>query len=227
MKKQSTPLPRPLVILSLLAGMALTTACGGGGGGDAQQQGGQGGGNQPTDAVWDQFAGRFRGPVVDFATRLGLDEDAAQDVAQDALLTFARAYRDGRYDRERGRLRSWLFGIAAREAMRRRREEHRTARQAPRVEGRTTLISSLPDDADVEALWEDAWTRHALRVGLEQVRREMAPSTFGAFEQFAINGVPAARVAETLGMTPNAVFLAKRRVLRRLEEVCAEIEGDS
>ena len=55
MKKQSSPLSRPLVILSLLAGMALTTACGGGGGGDAQQQGGQGGGNQPTEAVWDQF----------------------------------------------------------------------------------------------------------------------------------------------------------------------------
>lgn len=181
------------------------------------------------DTVWDQFIGRFRGPLIDFARRLGLSDDAAQDVAQETLATFARVYRDGRYDRDRGRLRSWLFGIAAREVQRRRREDARRERQAPLASGRTSVVSGLPDEtdaADAEALWEATWARHALRAALDQVRRETAPTTFGAFERFALHGVPATQVAEELGITPNAVFLAKRRVLRRLEEVCADLGGD-
>jgi hypothetical protein len=42
------------------------------------------------------------------------------------------------------------------------------------------------------------------------------PGTFRAFERVALDQVPAADVARELGMTRNAVFLAKHRVVKRI-----------
>ncbi len=44
------------------------------------------------------------------------------------------------------------------------------------------------------------------------------PATWGAFQRFAVDGVPAGVVAEELGLSENVVILAKPRVLKRLRE---------
>eukprot|EP00913_Durusdinium_trenchii_P006239 g5851.t1 len=69
------------------------------------------------DSAWEELATHFRAPVHHFAIRLGLNESAAEDVVQSTLLAFISAYRDGRYEKDRGRLSSWLFGIAYRESL--------------------------------------------------------------------------------------------------------------
>ena len=66
-------------------------------------------GNAP---VWSEFCTRYRPVIVAFARRLGMSEDDAQDAAQEALITFAAAYREGKYSRDKGRLRSWLLTLA-------------------------------------------------------------------------------------------------------------------
>jgi DNA-directed RNA polymerase specialized sigma24 family protein len=54
--------------------------------------------------------------VTAFASRLGLDSNEAEDVAQETLIEFVRAYGGGNYDRSRGRLSSWIFSIAPRKS---------------------------------------------------------------------------------------------------------------
>jgi len=44
-----------------------------------------------------------------------------------------------------------------------------------------------------------------------------------AFRRFGVDGVPAGRVAEELGLSENAVFLAKSRVLKRLREEAGDL----
>ena len=56
-------------------------------------------GDLQNQTAWDRFVGRFRKPVVDFARRLGFEASQAEDVAQETLLAFVNAYREGRYDR--------------------------------------------------------------------------------------------------------------------------------
>jgi hypothetical protein len=74
--------------------------------------------------VWQQFVERYRPPILRFARRRGLTGDDAEDAAQQSLVAFAQAYQEGRYDREKGRLRSWLFGIARNQIRKTRRESH-------------------------------------------------------------------------------------------------------
>ncbi|MCH7721132.1 MAG: hypothetical protein IH988_09125, partial [Planctomycetes bacterium] len=62
--------------------------------------------------AWQRFSDRYRPMVVGFASSLGLDDSDAQDAAQDTLLAFTKGYLAGEYDRDKGRLRSWLFGIS-------------------------------------------------------------------------------------------------------------------
>ena len=64
------------------------------------------------EAVWHDFDARYRPVLVGFGRRLGLGAEDAADAAQDALARFVRSYREGRYDRGRGRLSSWIIGIA-------------------------------------------------------------------------------------------------------------------
>ena len=61
---------------------------------------------QPGDnEAWRRFVERFRQPVVRYAERGGLKANAAEDLAQEVLLTFVEAWRDGR-------LVGGLYGIA-------------------------------------------------------------------------------------------------------------------
>jgi len=64
------------------------------------------------DAIWREFPGRYQPVLVAFARRFGLTHDQAEDAPQGALLRFVEEYRAGRYERSRGRLRSWIFTIA-------------------------------------------------------------------------------------------------------------------
>ncbi|MBL0922201.1 MAG: hypothetical protein IBJ10_08755 [Phycisphaerales bacterium] len=166
------------------------------------------------DPAWEAFVLRFRRPVEAFARERGLTLGEAEDVAQDTLLAFANAYRQGRYSRESGRLSSWLFGIAQNKVRESRRRSVRGAAQP------------LPDllDESEQAAWEDAWRRETLAVCLERVRAEVDQRTFDAFEGYAIRNRPAAAVAHDLGVTRNAVFIAKHRVLSRVRELRREYE---
>lgn len=173
------------------------------------------------DAVWTRFAQRFRGPLVEFARRYGLSDDAGQDVAQEALLAFAVGYRGGRFERGRGKLRSWLFGIAHREVLRRLRSD-----ATRRARGGDVLPERPTDDASAESAWQQAWDRHVLAECLEIVRRQVEPTTFAAFERVTLHGVPPQIAANDLGITRNAVFIAKHRVLSRLEAACRAYEAE-
>jgi RNA polymerase sigma-70 factor (ECF subfamily) len=56
---------------------------------------------------------------------------------------------------------------------------------------------------------------------LEVVRPEFEPATWQAFRLLMLVGKPTAAVAEELGLSANAVRIAKSRVLRRLREEAA------
>ena len=63
------------------------------------------------NGAWERLSERFARPIQAYARQRGLLPDECEDVAQDSLMAFAQAYRRGDYDREKGRLSHWLFGI--------------------------------------------------------------------------------------------------------------------
>lgn len=175
------------------------------------------------EEAWTRFLERYHPVIVGFAGHLGLGPQDAEDAAQNTLLAFTRAWRAGRYDREKGGLRAWLFGIArnqVRSALRRNAKDRCLGGQADPGE----LLEEVPDGADPEARWNREWHNAVLRQCLLEVRHEVEPRTYEAFRLFALEEIPASEVATRLGMTANAVFGAKRRVVARIREIMPLME---
>jgi len=57
----------------------------------------------------------------------------------------------------------------------------------------------------------------------EIIRPHLTAVTWEAFREFVLNGRPAAEVARELGISANAVYLARNRVLTRLRAELGEL----
>lgn len=171
------------------------------------------------DAVWREFDARFRPLLTALAVRLGLDVGEAEDVAQETLAEFVRAYREGKYDRTRGRLSSWVIAIAKNRIARRRRAVGRHA-------GRRgdSALADLGDTAQLAALWDEEERHLIILRAMELLRAGRASEAkLRAFELVAMRGVPAEEAARECGMTVDEVYTAKSRLTIRLRELVEEL----
>ena len=173
--------------------------------------------------AWEQFCEHFRPVVVGFAVRLGLSTTDAEDAAQNALMEFVKAFRAGKYARDRGRLSSWLFGIARNVILKSRGGQPLEHLIADKTTG-TSFWNLLEDDPQLRKTWDAEWQQMVLQKVFTQAKREFGPKTFAAFEQYAWNGVPIERVCQQLDMSRDAVYTAKSKVLSRMSELQRQFE---
>jgi RNA polymerase sigma-70 factor (ECF subfamily) len=73
-----------------------------------------------------------------------------------------------------------------------------------------------------EPVWDEAAEQAELcQRALELIRSEFSPTTWMAFVGVMVEGERAAAVADRLQISPNAVYLARGRVLTRLRQELA------
>ena len=168
------------------------------------------------DAAWTELDARFRPIVFGLARRLGLGEADAADATQETLTRFVRAYRDGKYDRSRGRLQAWMVGIA-RHAI----AEVRVGRASRRERRGESAILPLPGDDETDQIWDEELHAELMRRAMLKLRTMTRTDgrTIEAFEMLSLGGLAPEAVGERLGMTRNDVYLAKHRCLSRLREL--------
>ncbi len=180
-------------------------------------------GNEP---AWSQIDARYRPVIAGLARRLGLEGADAEEVAQQALSEFVHAYRDGRYDRGKGRLSSWILGIAHHTAL----KMVRSGRVRKAAGG--TALSDVPDEPALRSIWQDERDRAILARALGMLRDEAAVDdrTLLAFELTALRNVPPAEAASQCSMSTDQVYVARSRVTKKLramvEELTAAFEED-
>jgi RNA polymerase sigma factor (sigma-70 family) len=153
---------------------------------------------------------------------MGLDDADAADVAQETLTSFLQAYREQKYDRERGRLRSWLIGIARRRLADLLRDAGRR-----RVARGESAIVGLPEEVDVDAIWETEERRFIFKQAVLELRQttRFNERTIEAFERVVLKQEPVESVAAELELTPQEIYNAKNRVVERLREIVKRYEA--
>jgi len=165
---------------------------------------------------WVEFDSRFRPILRGFAMKLGLSEADAEDVTQESLARFVKHYREGKYDRSRGRLSSWLIAIAHNCIFDLRKG--RAGRKEHRGE---SAIADLSETNSMEAVWAEESRRvildHAMRELKESTRLESR--TISAFEMLAFKQKPPADIAAEMQMSVDSVYAAKNRCLTQLREI--------
>jgi RNA polymerase sigma-70 factor (ECF subfamily) len=169
-------------------------------------------GNQ---AAWERFVRLYTPLLCGMAGRLGLQGSDAADLVQDVFTVLVQKLPDFRYDPHQ-RFRGWLWTIT----LNKYRERQRRQAHAPRAGHDALPEVAVPDPAEV--ISEAEYRQYLTRRATELMQAEFQPQTWKAFWECAVNERSAAVVARELGMTENAVHLAKGRVLRRLR---TELEG--
>lgn len=177
-------------------------------------------------SAWSSFVERFRAPITGFGRKLGLSAADAEDITQETLVAFLESFRRNAYERGRGRLSHYVFGIAHNKILLARRKMAGRGGQVSIADGDTSFWAQLPDGLSPQQAWEDEWRQAVLLACLEQVRREVSPQTLEAFRLVVFEHMQPGDVAERLGVTRNAVFIAKHRVGSRLRELRESFEEE-
>ena len=162
-------------------------------------------------AAWERFARLYTPLLCHWAEGLGVRGAEVDDLVQDVFVVLVQKLPEFRYDPTRS-FRAWLWTILANKLHDRRRR-HTVLDTAG---GAAADAAAGPDTA--ETIDEAEYRHYVMRRALELMQAEFQPATWKAFWECAVNGRPAAAVAAELGISENAVYLAKGRVLRRLRE---------
>lgn len=178
--------------------------------------------NPDDDVVWQAFDLRYRPIITGVARRLGVSGSDADDVAQETLIQFVRDYRAGRYQKERGRLRGWVVGIARHRVI----DMQRARGRRKEVPG-ATAMERMPQDNEMEKLWDEELDRSILRQAVEELRRTTKTSekSISAFEQVVFDRRSVNAVAEDLGMTPHDIYVSRSRITTRLREIAERLRN--
>ncbi len=170
--------------------------------------------NQPE--AWGRFVELYSPLLYYWARRLGLQESDAADLVQDVFTVLLEKLPEFQYDPNRT-FRGWLRTVTVNKFLERRRKE-----AAARKHVKPGPVPELPDEDQLEAIWDEEYNRHVLGRALEVLKREFEPHTLKACWEFVVEGRKAADVAAELGIKEGAVRAAKFRVLCRLRQ---ELDG--
>lgn len=175
------------------------------------------------EGAWRLVEARY-GPLVHaFARRLGLDPAIAEDARQEVMLNFMQALRAGKFDRSRGRLRDFLFGISRNRIRTMRQREIRRARFAVQPD-ETGFLERAPDEDRWSATWNAEWELGVSAACLKEARDRFSPDTYLLFQLKALEGLPSAEVARRTGKSVAAVDMASHHVRAFLRQIRPAIE---
>jgi RNA polymerase sigma-70 factor, ECF subfamily len=164
--------------------------------------------------IYLPLIGRWLGRVP------GLGDEAA-DLAQEILVVVVREIP--RFQRQReGSFRAWLRQVTVNRV--RTHNKRRRRRSVVGLDKADGFLDRLAGpDGDLVREWDLDHDRHVFQKLLAVVQPDFSPTTWEAFRRFAIDGLPAAQVAQELGLSVNAVLQAKSRILKRLREEAGDL----
>jgi RNA polymerase sigma-70 factor (ECF subfamily) len=179
-------------------------------------------------AAWQELLDRYSWLVFQWCRNAGLDGEDATDIVQTVMCDVSVSLAEFQKDGKKAAFRRWLRTITNRRIA----DFHRADVKQPRGEGGSSAqrrILELPDVADSSRSErpEIARLRQRLWSLLELLEHEVDESTWQAFWLTTVENRTSIEAGNLLEMTPNAIRLAKGRVLRWLRDNAGLLETDT
>jgi RNA polymerase sigma-70 factor (ECF subfamily) len=175
-------------------------------------------------AAWERLDSLY-GPLVEsWCLRARLQEADVKDVRQDVFTAVFRKIGDFRRDRPGDTFRGWLRTITQSKIA----DHWRLARAEPPGQGGSDAVTQMqqvptPETSDSGNSSDVEEINRLHRRALDLIRHDFEERSWQAFWRVVIEEQRPQDVAADLGMTVNAVYLAKGRVLGRLREEFGEL----
>ena len=154
------------------------------------------------------------------------DSDAADELSQE----FALGLVSGAFQQvspERGRFRDWLFRIA-RNTILNFLTRHKQWQVSSGNSDVRRLIEDLAEpDRDSSVFFELEYRREVFRWAANQIRPEFRGPTWEAFWLTGVENLSVEEVSKRLQLSCGAIYAARSRVMRRIQEKVAEYEQET
>lgn len=168
--------------------------------------------------AWQEFNLVYAPLISSYCRLRGVKPADTADISQNVIVRVMKAIQTFEYQPEKGRFRDWLGTIT-------RNEIFRYIRKLSK-EPTATDIAYVIDVVTEDPEWSEAFTIHVVRVACDKISREFEPSTWQAFESTWFRNEPTHEVADRLGLTLQAVYVAKSRVAGRLRAEIVRLAED-
>lgn len=165
--------------------------------------------------AWGKLVHLYAPMIRSWVNRISLDRENNDDLVQDILLVLVEKISEFVHQRP-GSFRAWLRTIATNRTLDYVRRQQWQAQQSRLVDLEAKIESA--DSWISEEEYRRVLSQNALRL----MAGTFSEVTCRAVWEHVAMGRPAAEVARELGITENAVYLARGRVLKRLRQ---DLEG--
>ena len=175
--------------------------------------------NTENEAAWQRFFDFYAGFVFSIARSKGLNEADADDIVQVVFSDLARNLPTFKYDRAKGRFRSYLAGLVHWRVMDRLKAGKRDMELMASFEEEAKATSSAGDKTFEEREWQAA----ALEEALRRIKPEVNPEHYAAFVASAIEGQDTAAVTRLYGISSDNLYQIRKRLTAKLRETVEQV----
>ena len=169
----------------------------------------------------------LRAPRLPAGPRKGLQDADANDLCQEVFRVVSQAIAGWDPDPTRGSFRGWLSRITRNlliNFLTRRPHELRGS-------GATSVQDLLEEqpapDPSAASFYEAEYRKRLFQWAAEDIKNEFTTTTWAAFWRTAVDGHTPKDVAESLGLSVGAVYIARTRVLARLRKRIEDLGEDN
>ena len=184
--------------------------------------------HSPENEGWSRLEDLYAPLLRAWLRRYDVQDSDANDLVQEVLLAVSKDLNKFEHRGQPGAFRGWLKAIL----INRLRKFWRARDRRPQVRGDSDIdarLAQLDDPAsEMSRIWDREHDQYVLRQLMALAEPHFEPQTWKAFCRVALGGSKPNVVAKEMGISLNAVCLAKSRVIRRLrQEATGLIESSS
>ena len=171
------------------------------------------------EAAWQRLFDLYAGFVFSITRAKGLNDADADDIVQVVFSDLARNLPTFKYDRAKGRFRSYLAGLVHWRVMDRRKAGKRDMELMASFEEEAKATASADDETFEEREWQAA----ALEEALRRIKPDVNPEHYAAFVASAIEGQDTAAVTRLYGISSDNLYQIRKRLTAKLRETVEQV----
>ena len=170
------------------------------------------------ESAWARLFELYAGFVFSIARSKGLKDEEADDIVQVVFTDLARMMPTFKYDRTKGKFRSYLMGLVYWRVKDRLRLVQRDNEQ---MKAYLDEVENLPP-ADKDFA-EREWQAAALEEALRRIKSDVRPEHYAAFVASAVEGQNTETVMHLYNLSRDNLYQIRKRLTSKLQETVSVV----
>ena len=175
--------------------------------------------NTENEAAWQRLFDLYAGFIFSIARSKGLKPEDADDIVQIVFTDLARNLPTFKYDRAKGRFRSYLAGLVHWRVMDRLKAGKRDADMMASFEEEAKATGA----AGAAAFEEREWQAAAMEEALRRIKTDVNPDHYAAFVASTIEGQDTEAVTRLYGISSDNLYQIRKRLTAKLRETVEQV----